>query len=290
MGRDGHTVDAPGTGLLSPGAGCALLSNLFADAARAGHSIPSQALRAIIPSYGMVSNPVDLTGNVINDMSQLGAVLDVLAAADGVDCIVIYIMGSLLDAAAPTLSTSASAPTSLIVALDPPQAQCVRRRSAPRRHGSVHRCAEAPLAGQHRHLPQMARGLCRADLDAADALLAVARVGGSDRRGRAAADARTRPRSSACWAMPAFPWCRKKSQPARTQRQRRRTGVHPVALKLLSNDIAHKSDIGGGVGPCRRKPGAQVAVDHGRRGERRPDARGRRGRASDGASTEFGGS
>lgn len=88
------------------GAGCALLADQFA---RQRIEVPTlgqatqQALAALVPSYGMVSNPVDLTGQVTNDTAFFPAVLDAIAAEPGVDAVVFYVMGYLLDLMAPEL-------------------------------------------------------------------------------------------------------------------------------------------------------------------------------------------
>lgn len=122
----GARVARGGVAIVSlSGAGCAFLSDLFADA---GVAIPTldpatqAALRAVIPSFGMVSNPVDLTGNVINDMSALQAVMEALLRDPGTDCIVLYIMGSLLDRAADALLAARRASDKLIVVIDPSHA------------------------------------------------------------------------------------------------------------------------------------------------------------------------
>ena len=62
----------------------------FADALQA-------ELRAGIPDYGMVSNPVDCTGNIVNDASFVKRIAAALAASDQIDTVVIYAMGGLLD-------------------------------------------------------------------------------------------------------------------------------------------------------------------------------------------------
>ncbi len=59
---------------------------------------PLQAsLRAGIPDYGMVSNPVDCTGNVVNDASFVRNIATALADTPAIDVVVIYAMGGLLD-------------------------------------------------------------------------------------------------------------------------------------------------------------------------------------------------
>ncbi|MGV3481828.1 MAG: acetate--CoA ligase family protein [Sphingobium sp.] len=117
----------PGVCIVSlSGAGCAFLSDMFDDAGVPVPTLPDTVqarLRTAIPSYGMVSNPVDLTGNVINDMNHLRTVLDALIESDAIDCILIYIMGSLLDAAAPILLEIRQRTDKLIVALDPSHAR-----------------------------------------------------------------------------------------------------------------------------------------------------------------------
>jgi len=104
------------------GAGCAFLSDLYTAH---GCTIPSfdettqAALRTVIPAYGMVTNPVDLTGNVINDINHLRTVMDVLIANPAIDTIIIYLMGSLLDWATDIVIEAAGKTQKLIVALDP---------------------------------------------------------------------------------------------------------------------------------------------------------------------------
>lgn len=272
----GAGVDAPGVCIVSlSGAGCAFLSDLFADA---GVTVPTldpasqAALRAIIPSYGMVSNPVDLTGNVINDMSQLGAVLDVLAAADGVDCIVIYIMGSLLDAAAPTLLDVRQRTNKLIVALDPSQAQCA---------GDLRRAGMEVFTDALRATASIAtflkwRAACAAPtwtprtLPASPSPAWVAEIVASGRRTLNEAEVKRLLGDAGIPVVQEEVATGEDAAAAAADRV-----GYPVALKLLSNDIAHKSDIGGvelgladagAVRAAWRRIMAAVA-------ERRPDAR-----------------
>lgn len=58
-------------------------------------------LRSLIPSYGMVSNPIDLTGQVTNDRESIAAVIDAIAGDSEIDAVVYYLTGPAVAAAAP---------------------------------------------------------------------------------------------------------------------------------------------------------------------------------------------
>ncbi|RIX81683.1 acetate--CoA ligase family protein [Acidovorax cavernicola] len=75
-------------------------------------------LRAGIPDYGMVSNPVDVTGNVVNDPGFVRTAMDALATSDAIDAIVVYAPGYMLDRMADDLCAVAEAHGRLIVAID----------------------------------------------------------------------------------------------------------------------------------------------------------------------------
>lgn len=89
-------------------------------------------LRAGIPDYGMVSNPVDVTGNVVNDPGFVRTALAALATTDAVDTVIVYAPGYLLDRMADDLVATAAAHARLIVAVDTGRATC---RDKLRRHG-----------------------------------------------------------------------------------------------------------------------------------------------------------
>jgi acyl-CoA synthetase (NDP forming) len=61
-------------------------------------------LRAGIPDYGMVSNPVDVTGNLVNQPEFVRTVFTALAQSDAVDVVVVYAPGYLLDRMADVLA------------------------------------------------------------------------------------------------------------------------------------------------------------------------------------------
>jgi len=82
-----------------------------------------QALREGIPDYGMVSNPVDVTGNVVNSPQFVHAIFEALAATDQVDAVVVYAPGYLLDRMAGTLVDICARRQRLFVAIDTGAAQ-----------------------------------------------------------------------------------------------------------------------------------------------------------------------
>ncbi|MBO9680278.1 MAG: acetate--CoA ligase family protein [Acidovorax sp.] len=75
-------------------------------------------LRAGIPDYGMVSNPVDVTGNVVNDPGFVRTALEALAQSDAVDTVVIYAPGYMLDRMADDLCAVSARFPKLFVAID----------------------------------------------------------------------------------------------------------------------------------------------------------------------------
>jgi acyl-CoA synthetase (NDP forming) len=103
------------------GAGCALIADQFSAE---GIEVPTlgtatqSSLRSVVPSYGMVSNPVDLTGQVTNDSAFFPVVLDAMAACPDVDAVVFYVMGYLLDQMAPDLVRVAKTSDKLMVVID----------------------------------------------------------------------------------------------------------------------------------------------------------------------------
>ncbi len=87
-------------------------------------------LRAGVPDYGMVSNPVDVTGNIVNSPGFVRTVFEALAQCAGIDTVVVAAPGYLLDRMAdPLLEVCAQHPR-LFVALDTGEAQCRARLSA----------------------------------------------------------------------------------------------------------------------------------------------------------------
>lgn len=111
----------------------AILADKFIAAGLDVPTLPDevqQALRDGIPDYGMVSNPIDVTGNIVNDPDFVRSVFGALANSDAVDTVVIYASGSLLDRmAAPLLEVCARHPR-LFVAIDTGKAKCREQLAA----------------------------------------------------------------------------------------------------------------------------------------------------------------
>lgn len=92
---------------------------------------PLQAtLRNGIPDYGMVSNPVDVTGNVVNQPGFVRTALDALARSEGIDCVVVYAPGYLLDRMSDDLCAVAADHPRLMVAIDTGKANGRERLAA----------------------------------------------------------------------------------------------------------------------------------------------------------------
>lgn len=81
-------------------------------------------LREGIPDYGMVSNPVDVTGNVVNSPQFVRTILGALAQSDQVDTVVVYAPGYLLDRMAEPLAEVCGQWNKLFVAIDTGAARC----------------------------------------------------------------------------------------------------------------------------------------------------------------------
>lgn len=81
-----------GVGVLSvSGAACVALADEFAEG---GHPLPTfdaelqKELRTLVPAYGMVANPVDMTANVVNDDATLPTLVRLVGRSDAVSAIV----------------------------------------------------------------------------------------------------------------------------------------------------------------------------------------------------------
>jgi acyl-CoA synthetase (NDP forming) len=75
-------------------------------------------LKSIIPAYGMVTNPVDLTGNVANATEHVYAVLHQILASGSIDILLIYLGGRSLAKCVDSLRKIATETDELIVVID----------------------------------------------------------------------------------------------------------------------------------------------------------------------------
>ncbi|WP_313369605.1 acetate--CoA ligase family protein [Achromobacter animicus] len=222
--------------LTMSGALGAILADKFIGAGLDLPDLPpdlQDVLRGGIPDYGMVGNPVDVTGNVVNDPAFVRTVLQALGTSDAIDAVVVYAPGYMLDRMADALAEASRQHRRLFVAIDTGLAQS---RAALR---------EAEVAVFE-------------DLGLAVAALAPYLLW---------CDARTARRQAAAPALdmasaPALP-CNEAdarayvaafglpqaatavARSAEDAVRDARIAGYPVAVKILSPDIAHKTEAGG---------------------------------------------
>ena len=77
-----------------------------------------RTLREGVPDYGMVTNPIDVTGNVVNKAEFMQTIFTALAESDAVDVVIVYAPGYLLDRMADTLIALNARHQRLFVAID----------------------------------------------------------------------------------------------------------------------------------------------------------------------------
>lgn len=75
-------------------------------------------LRARIPDFGMVSNPVDLTGNLVNVNDFLFDAIKLALTPDSIDVLIVYLPGYFLDRALDQLVHAAAQSSKVIVVID----------------------------------------------------------------------------------------------------------------------------------------------------------------------------
>jgi len=222
--------------LTMSGALGAILADRFIGAGLDLPELPpdlQDVLRGGIPDYGMVGNPVDVTGNVVNDPAFVRTVLQALGTSDAIDAVVVYAPGYMLDRMADALAEASRQHSRLFVAIDTGLAQS---RAALR---------EAEVAVFE-------------DLGLAVAALAPYLLWCDARTGRrqAAAPALDMARAPAlpCNEADARAYVAAFGLPQATTPVARsaeeavrdaRVAGYPVAVKILSPDIAHKTEAGG---------------------------------------------
>ncbi len=229
------------------GSNCAILSvsgaagAILADALSLnGADVPTlpedvqASLRASIPAFGMVSNPVDLTGNLVNSNDFLFDAIKLTFQPDSIDALLVYLPGKFLAQAMDQLERAAAASDKLIIAIDT-YAMADRERLT-------------------------AAGICYFD-DMDRAARAIAAYG-AWRRNNAAQIAAPAPKAH--W--PAFPAGASALSETEAKEALAEFGVpvvsdtlvqteaearqaaekigYPLVLKLVSPDIAHKTEYG----------------------------------------------
>lgn len=192
-------------------------------------------LRGGIPDYGMVGNPVDVTGNVVNDPDFVRTVLQALATTDAIDAVVVYAPGYMLDRMADALAEASRQHPRLFVAIDTGLAQS---------RAALRDAEVAVFEDLGQAVSALAPYLLWCDARAAKRIAPVPRLDATpvpalpcnevDARAYLAAFGLPQARAHA-------------ARDAGEAMADARAAGYPVALKILSADIAHKTEAGGVV-------------------------------------------
>jgi acetate---CoA ligase (ADP-forming) len=103
------------------GAGGAILSDALILNGGEVPTLPAEvqkSLRARIPDFGMVTNPVDLTGNLVNSNDALFDCIEATLKPDSVDVLIVYLPGYFLERALDQLKRAAAQFQKAIVVID----------------------------------------------------------------------------------------------------------------------------------------------------------------------------
>jgi len=195
-------------------------------------------LRETAPELAMAANPIDLTANLYNREGIAAKVFDALARSDDVDAVLVYGTGYLLDRIADELIEASRTSGRLFVAIDTGKASTRARleTAGVPVFTDVARAVQAlavylpwfEQADWRAHWAQL-----RARGHAGDPLASVARK----------LDEYEAKRLLAGYGVPV---CEERcaSTPEQAARHANEMG-YPVALKVLSPDIAHKTEVDG---------------------------------------------
>ncbi|KXJ66643.1 CoA-binding protein [Achromobacter xylosoxidans] len=222
--------------LTMSGALGAILADKFIGAGLSLPDLPpdlQEVLRGGIPDYGMVGNPVDVTGNVVNDPAFVRTVLQALGTSDAIDVVVVYAPGYVLDRMADALAEASRQHRRLFVAIDTGLAQS--RAALREAEVAVFEDLGLAVAALAPYLLWCeARATRRqADQPVLDTV-AVPALPCNEAQARAYVAAFGLPEAASGVARSAD----------EAVRDARRVG-YPVAVKVLSPDIAHKTEAGG---------------------------------------------
>lgn len=252
--------------LTMSGALGAILADKFIGAGLELPDLPDTlqaVLRGGIPDYGMVGNPVDVTGNVVNDPDFVRTVLQALATTDAIDAVVVYAPGYMLDRMADALAEASRQHARLFVAIDTGQAQS---------RGALRAAEVAVFEDLGQAVSALAPYLlwCEAR--------GVKRVARAPVLEAAAVPALPCNEVDARAYVAAFGLPQARAHAARDGRDAvadARAAGYPVALKILSADIAHKTEAGGVALGLADDAAVQAACDQVMRSARQtqPDAR-----------------
>lgn len=217
----------------------AILADRFIEAGLELPDLPTDiqtVLRAGIPDYGMVGNPVDVTGNVVNNPEFVRNVFQALADSPSLDAIVVYAPGYLLDRMADSLTDVARTSNRFIAAIDTGQATCreTLRQAGIAVFDDIGQASKALgpfLLWQDRRARRENSGLAAASVNGTPATPPRTEVEAIGRLQAAGVPVKT-------------------FELARTADEARLAAGKlgfPAVLKVVSPDIAHKTDAGGVV-------------------------------------------
>ena len=224
----------------------ALLSDKFVGAGCDVPTLPAEVqdvLRAGIPDYGMVANPVDLTGNIVNQQGFIGQALAALDACDDVDMVVVYAPGALLQKMTPAMVEASKTCRKLLVAIDTLQAKTrgeLEAAGIPVFDDTAR--AVSALAVFGRWAERTHSGVVSAPVHA-NGHAESKTLGAARRAGRTALDEVEAKQMAAEYGVPVTA-----ERIAKTADEAAAAGRElgwPVVVKVLSADILHKSDCGG---------------------------------------------
>jgi len=250
LGRFRQRASGPRVAVLTiSGAIGALLADAFTQA---GIDLPElsapvrEALREGIPRFGMVHNPVDFTGNIVNRHQFAAQALQTLFASGEVDFAVIYAPGFLIDRMAEGLAAVSQASGRLVAAISTGKVasrEALEVAGVPVFDDTTRAVrALASLAHWHENRRRYA-GSRRATLAARRSAVALDTVREARRDGGRTLDEHRAKRLLASFGVPVT---QERTAPtAALAVEAARAIGYPVVLKVLSADIVHKSEVGG---------------------------------------------
>lgn len=201
-------------------------------------------LRTGIPTYGMVANPVDLTGNIVNEHEFFARTLAALQASDAIDMVLVYAPGYLLDKIAPAMIAAAPQNAKMLAVIDTQEA---KTRGELEAAGvpvftdvtrGVMALTSFAAWSQKSRAPGAAARAKPAARPEASALVAHALA-----RGATSLNEVDGKRLAALYGAVSTP---EKAVADEAQAVAAAESIgYPVVVKILSADILHKSDIGG---------------------------------------------
>lgn len=222
--------------LTMSGALGAILADKFIGAGLDLPDLPEDlqsVLRGGIPDYGMVGNPVDVTGNVVNDPDFVRTVLQALATTDAIDAVVVYAPGYMLDRMADALAEASRQHARLFIAIDTGLAQS---------RAALREAEVAVFEDLGQAVSALAPYLLWCEARGSH------RIAPAPRLDAAAVPALPCNEADARAYLAAFGLPQAQARPARSADEAvadARAAGYPVALKILSAHIAHKTEVGG---------------------------------------------